>query len=114
MQKNLDSSKDYVDINSVVDVIRRISESSRNRIYNVASGYNISHKEIVHLLRDLTGCSLTVAEGASANKWSLINIDRIRKEFDFKSLCLTDEIEGLVNEFKKNLLRERSDRQRAD
>lgn len=106
LRSALASSKDYVDIESAVNVIRRISECGMDRLYNVASGYNISHEKIVCLIKDLTGCQVTVEEGASIIKWPLIKIDRITREFDFKSLHLIGELEGLVTEYKNILDKE--------
>ena len=100
LQSGLDSSKDYVDVDSVVNVMCRIAESGTSRIYNVASGYNISHKEIVLSLRDLTGCSLTVADNAPSVICPTVNNDRIRQEFNFRPARLTDKLEDLVNAFK--------------
>lgn len=97
---SLDSSKDYVDVDSVVNIMVRIAESGQNRIYNVSSGYNVSHEEIVLLLRDLTGCSLTVADNAPSVICPTVNNDRIRQEFNYRPARLTDKLEDLVNAFK--------------
>jgi len=97
---SLDSSKDYVDVDSVVNIMVRIAESGENRIYNVSSGYNVSHEEIVLLLRDLTGCSLTVADNAPSVICPTVNNDRIRQEFNYRPARLTDKLEDLVNAFK--------------
>jgi nucleoside-diphosphate-sugar epimerase len=105
LRSGLASCKDYVDVGSVVDVMRRISAYGRSRIYNVASGYNVSHEKIVSVLKRLTGCSVTVEEGAPAIKSSTINVGRISQEFGFKPRCLIDELEGLVNEYKNTLLK---------
>jgi len=105
LQSGLDSSKDYVDVDSVVNVMCRIAESGASRIYNVASGYNISHKEIVLSLRDLTGCSLTVVGDAPSIIWPIINNHRIRQEFNFKPSRLTDKLESLVNKFETIFLK---------
>ena len=99
----LTSSKDYIDVESVVSLIRNISERGKHRLYNVASGYNISHQKIVFLLKDLTGCSVTVEEGATALKWPIINIDRIIQEFDFQPISLLDKLEDLVDGYKSIL-----------
>ena len=97
---SLDSSKDYVDVDSVVNIMVRIAESGENRIYNVSNGYNVSHEEIVLLLRNLTGCSLTVADNAPSVIWPTVNNDRIRQEFNYRPARLTDKLEDLVNAFK--------------
>ena len=106
LRSALDSSKDYVDVDSVVNIMRRISERGTHRIYNIASGYNISHQSIVQLLRDLTGCKLSLVDDATSIIWPAINIDRIQLEFCFKSLNLMDELETLVRHFKSHLLKE--------
>ena len=105
LRSALASSKDYVDIERTIRVIRRISECGKYRLYNVASGYNISHEKITCLIKKLTGCLVTVEEGASVIKWPIIDVDRITQEFDFKSRHLLDELEGLVTEYKSMLHR---------
>jgi nucleoside-diphosphate-sugar epimerase len=101
LQSALNSSKDFIDVKSVVNMMRCISDKGTHRIYNVASGYNVSHKEIVCKLQDVTGCSLMIADDASSIIWSLINIDLIKQEFDFKPICLTDKLEELVSEYRE-------------
>ena len=103
LRSSLASSKDYVDIESAVKVIRRISECGKYRLYNVASGHNISHEQITGLIGGLTDCLVTIEEGAPTIKWPVISIDRITREFDFKSAHLMDELEGLVTEYKNIL-----------
>ena len=57
------------------------------------------------MLKDLTGCSVTVEEGAKALQWPIINIDRIVQEFDFQSISLLDKLEDLIDGYKSILLK---------
>jgi nucleoside-diphosphate-sugar epimerase len=101
LRSALDSSKDFIDIKSVVNMMRCISEKGTHRIYNVASGYNVSHKAIVCKLQDVTGCKFLVADDAPSIIWPQINIDLIKHEFDFKPICLTDKLGELVDRYRE-------------
>ena len=101
LRSALDSSKDFIDVKSTVNMMRCISEKGTHRIYNVASGYNVSHKEIICKLQEVTGCGLMVADDAPSIIWSIINIDLIKQEFNFKPTCLTGKLEELVDEYRE-------------
>ena len=90
-------ANNYIDVESVISLIRNISERGKHRLYNVASGYNISHQKIIFLLKDLTGCSVTVEKGAAALKWPIVNIDRIVQEFDFLFVHAMAYLQAPVN-----------------
>ena len=105
LHSSLDSSKDYVDVDSVTNLMCRIAKVGKKRIYNVASGYYISNREIVIRIRALTGCVVTSADDAPMLAWPLIDNHRIRQEFDFKPVPLMDKLEDLINKYKATLLK---------
>ncbi len=95
------SSKDYIDIKDVIKVIYDISINGTKRIYNVASGVNISIKEIVEKIVEYTGCKVTYSENAQISTFPLISIDKIKKEFNFGPNNILNDIDNLIEIYKK-------------
>jgi len=97
-----DSAKDYISVGDVVSSLLQIATSGRERIYNVASGINVSHKELAEKLRDLTGCEIEFAPGAETVTFPQINIERMRSEFHFAPASILDELADLVRLYESN------------
>ena len=79
----LSSSKDYVCLDDAVEAIFMISEHSRERAYNVASGRNIEHGEIASLIRSELGAAIEVSPDAESEIPRRISIGRVSAEFGF-------------------------------
>jgi len=77
------STKDYIHIDDVVELLPRIARSGRERIYNVASGVQLRHADWTQRLAALTGCTVEVAPGAPLQHFTPVDITRIRTEFGF-------------------------------
>ena len=84
LQTALDSVKDYIHIDDVVDLLLCISKNGRNRIYNVASGVQTTHQQWTDHLAKQTGCSIEVVTGAPTSSFIQIDISRICSEFNFQ------------------------------
>ena len=104
LNTTLDSEKDYIRIDDVVNMILKLSNKGKSGIYNVATGKNISNEFITSRLKKMTNCNIKVSENATAIKFPIINICKIKEEFNFIPLEPEDLIEELVNNYK---LRER-------
>jgi len=79
----LDSERDFVLLEDVLSLLPTIATSATKRIYNVASGINISNGKIATLLESMIGCSVHVAPGATVARFPVIDISRARREFGF-------------------------------
>jgi nucleoside-diphosphate-sugar epimerase len=90
LQTALDSSKDYIHIDDVVELLPRISISGSNRLYNVASGVQTTHAQWVSELAHHTSCIIEVKPGAPEVRFVPINITRIRSEFNFQPRPVLD------------------------
>jgi nucleoside-diphosphate-sugar epimerase len=84
LQSAMDSVKDYIHIDDVVELLPRISALGAERLYNVASGIQMTHTQLTAELAVQTGCIVEVISGAPTLSFAPINIDRIRAEFDFQ------------------------------
>lgn len=88
----LTSEKDYIHIDDVVDLLRRISTGGSSRIYNVASGIQTSHKQWADHFQRETGCDIEVAPDAPQLSFPPINNARIRNEFGFSPRPIFERI----------------------
>ncbi len=101
LQTNLESEKDYIYIDDVIDILPKISLQGKDSIYNVASGKNITNEQIVKELQRITGCEVEVEKNATKYSFPTISIEKIRNEFDFKPISILDKFNEIINEFKK-------------
>ncbi|WP_167670197.1 NAD-dependent epimerase/dehydratase family protein [Paenibacillus tianmuensis] len=83
LRSSLESEKDYISVNDVTSLLLQISKMGVQRIYNVASGRNISHEKWVEHLKKYTGCRVTVIPDAKVQKFPPISIERIQSEFNY-------------------------------
>jgi len=97
LQTALDSAKDYVSISDVVKLLEKISLEGQKNIYNVASGYNVSHKEIVEQISQVTSCTYDVLKAAPSVVFPPIDVSRIKSEFNFDAEKLTDNLFNIIN-----------------
>jgi nucleoside-diphosphate-sugar epimerase len=98
------SAKDYIRIEDVGDLIIKIDKSGTQRLYNVASGANISAHQIVEILQRETGCEVHWHQMASSPMFSPIDITRIRNEFGFRPKSVLDHIPEIIRETRRVLL----------
>lgn len=78
-----ESTKDYIHIDDVVELLQRIAVGGQHRVYNVASGQQLRHANWTRRLADLTGCSVGTAPGAALQQFVPIDTTRIRTEFGY-------------------------------
>lgn len=84
LRTSLNSSKDYVHIDDVVELLSRISLCGKASIYNVASGRQLSHLQWIERLVAFTGCSYEVMLGAKKTCFAPVDISLVREEFGFQ------------------------------
>jgi nucleoside-diphosphate-sugar epimerase len=81
LRSHPDSVKDYAAIDDVVSLLVRIAESSRHRVYNLASGVQLSHRQWWLHIAQATQCSWSVADNAPLQSFAPICVGRLRSEF---------------------------------
>ena len=96
-----DSTKDFVAMSDAVRALHKIAGGGTHRLYNVASGRNVSHGEIVGALQDLTGCDVEVSPGAPRTIFPTIDVSRLGSEFappdrPWAPTSVLEEIDRLV------------------
>jgi nucleoside-diphosphate-sugar epimerase len=100
LRSNPSSEKDYVSLEDVVALIPKIVTCGKHPIYNVASGRNVSHREIVGTLHDLTKCEVELDEGAEVTIFPEIETTRVRGEFDWQPRSLLTDLPDLLDHYR--------------
>ena len=91
-----DSSKDYISVRDVTDIVPKIIFSGTQRIYNLASGHNTTHKELLDLLNTKRSNKISFLPNGTPNIFPLINIERIKSEFSFTPRDLSSTLKPLI------------------
>lgn len=100
LETQLESTKNYVDIRDVVEVLPRIATVGRARLYNVAGETSTTHQEVVDVLRRETGCSVSVRPGAPISTSPAIAIDRVRDELGFAPRGIASSLPEMVAAYR--------------
>lgn len=79
------TAKDYVHIAAVVQLLQRLSQGSLDRIYNVASGVQLTHGQWLTCIKAKTNCTVTTVADAASVLNLPIQTKRIIAEFGFTS-----------------------------
>lgn len=103
LNTTLDSEKDYISIEDVTDMIIKISNKGKDKIYNLANGENASNREIVKILKDISGCNVIVEKNAKLIKFPKIETLKLREEFGFKPIEPKELIRKLVYIYKEEM-----------
>jgi nucleoside-diphosphate-sugar epimerase len=103
LQTSLDSSRDYVSVHDVVDALIAVATEGQQRVYNVASGRNVSNGALAERLAEVTGCPVEVAPDAPPRVLPEISVERLRAEFDFDPASILEELPGVVEAFARAL-----------
>ncbi len=101
LNTTLDSSKDHISVDDVVRVLPEIAIKGKYKIYNVATGKNITVGQIISKLYDLTGCGFEVSKDARKICYPVISIDQIKEEFGFIPASIIDDLGKLVDRYKE-------------
>jgi nucleoside-diphosphate-sugar epimerase len=96
LQTTLDSEKDYIHIDDAVELILNIARRGKNPVYNVASGKNLSNREVVEAIQTAIPCTLVVDSAANSIRFAPIDTGLIKSEFQFKPRSIPQYIEELA------------------
>jgi nucleoside-diphosphate-sugar epimerase len=95
-----DSEKDYISIDDAVEGILRIALEGNHRLYNLASGTNVSNRQLIEKIRESTNCQITFGPNASKRNSPIIGIDRMRSEFDFQPSSVLQDLAKVIDAYK--------------
>jgi nucleoside-diphosphate-sugar epimerase len=80
-------ARDYIGLDDVVHLLIQIAEIGQHSVYNVASGNNVSNKQLFELVEKLTGCAVSGTSQARSDS-PVIDTQRIKDEFGFVPIAL--------------------------
>ncbi|MBW4620078.1 MAG: NAD(P)-dependent oxidoreductase [Cyanosarcina radialis HA8281-LM2] len=101
LKTSMASEKDYISVDDAVELLTKIALNGTCRLYNVASGHNISNKTLVAFIKDITGCADEVLPDAETVAFPQINIKRISEEFSYCSSSLLNVLTILIENYKQ-------------
>lgn len=92
----LHATRDYVHLDDVLAALVLIATRGTQPLYNVASGRNLSNRELFARLRELSGCEIVAQRQHMARPSPRIDISRLRREFAWRPGCLLDKLADLL------------------
>lgn len=92
------AARDYVHLDDVLAALLLIATRGTQPLYNVASGRNLSNRELFARLRELSGCEVVAGQHHMARPSPRIDISRMRREFAWRPACLLDKLGELLPE----------------
>ena len=93
LMTKLESSKDYIAIDDVIQMVVKIANSKNFGIYNLASGMNLDNLSILNVARKFINFEVEVDHKSRCLIFPRIDITRIRREFSFSPKDIEVEIE---------------------
>ena len=98
---NKKSSKDFIHIYEAFEVLLKIIKKGKYRLYNIASGKNIELFKISQKIKKITNCKVDYKNQNKLIKEPIIDISRIKKEFNFKAKKdLINSLDQLIANYK--------------
>lgn len=102
------SEKDYLHVDDAVRALLLIAQDGDRRLYNVASGENVSHSRILARLTEVTGCVWSAAPGMPETAYPRIPTQALAGLFratgsEWAPVRLVDELPSLVAEARRAL-----------
>jgi nucleoside-diphosphate-sugar epimerase len=102
-----DSEKDYISIDDVVDGILRILREGKDSLYNLASGTNVSNRQLIEKISQATNGRILFDPAASKVSSPRISIDRMRAEFEFQPSSVLNDLGMVIESYRARSENER-------
>ena len=91
-----DCERDYIHVDDVCRMITAIATSGRRRIYNVASGHNVSNHDMFAVVERETGCRIRAQRAATGVPSPRIRIDAAVEDFGFSPARLSETLPRMI------------------
>ena len=92
--------RDYIALTSVIKMIEKIALLGNERVYNVASGINISNVEILKEISRITDCDVIMDKENEDYTFPVIENKKIINEFSFQPETILNNIENLIKVYQ--------------
>ena len=90
-----ESSKDYISIDKVVKILASIAVKAKERLYNVASGHGVTHRQLADVFSGM-GYKIDFDPGAPMRVFPPADISRIAREFRIDTQVFPADIAELL------------------
>jgi nucleoside-diphosphate-sugar epimerase len=101
LRSRLESAKDYVLLQDVLEILPKVAIDGDRSCYNLGSGRNLTHAELLEPIVTNTGARLTIEPNAPQIVTPQIDIDRICQEFGYQPSPVLPSIPELIHEYQK-------------
>jgi nucleoside-diphosphate-sugar epimerase len=89
------SSKDYISIEDVVCMLQNIALGGRERLYNIASGMNVTHQQLADGIKRC-GYAVDFATESARRSFPIIDTARLTDEFGPVFHSILDDLPALI------------------
>lgn len=111
-------TKDYVSVKDVAGSICQLSQANdlSSKIYNIASGSNVSSLQIADILEAHTGCEVIWhdLDFTHEEQFPVTDITRITNEIDYAPCSVLDDLPQMISAFKYELGKQKQQDERIN
>jgi nucleoside-diphosphate-sugar epimerase len=91
------SSKDYISIYDVVNMLEKIALTGKSRLYNLASGISTTHEDIAASISNLSGKPVIFSNSLPRRVLASVDISLLRNEFAFEPRTILNDMKSLFD-----------------
>lgn len=91
-----DYARDYIYIDDVCAALLSIAVCGKQSIYNVASGQNVSNRDLFALIKQHLGVAIAASKPAQRAQSPEIDISRLKDDFGLRPARLADTIDDII------------------
>jgi nucleoside-diphosphate-sugar epimerase len=99
LQTTLDSSKDYISVGSVAELVIKIAQYGRDNIYNVATGTNLTNEAILELFAEKLQFQYKIDQLAEKIIFPRISSTKIEQEFGFNAETEILKLQSIIKNY---------------
>jgi len=94
-----DSAKDYILVDALVDYLEKIATQGKERLYNVASGLNVTNAQILEALSQVASFESSYAPNSQKIVFPPIDVKRLKSEFGEVKSDIPSEVRRMYTLF---------------
>ncbi len=98
------SARDYLHVDVAAGAIIFAALRGKERVYNVASGVNVTNAELAQRISELTGCRTEFDPTAPTVAFPVVDTRRLRREFEIAPESLLELLPQLIGEYRRHLV----------
>ena len=91
-----DCERDYIHVGDVCRMVTAVATHGRRRIYNIASGRNVSNREMFAMVERETGCRIQARRAPAGMSSPRIKIDAAVEDLGFSPVQLSETLPGII------------------